>query len=753
MSLAVLAQDMASKGRGPDTMLIHMAPDEVRGLQALAMAHGGSLTINPETGLPEAGFLKKLLPAIIGFAINTFAPGVGTAIGSALGTSAAVGTGLAVGGFEALRTGDIGRGLSAGLGAYGGASLAGGMASAGVPGALNEAAGLAGTQVEQQALAQGLSAETAAAMKAQAIEEAGNAAASSVSREAAIGAAAKDVAANPMQAIKDYGKPLLAAAGPAIMAGANVQSKMPQTLTSPNAAYRPYSYDPYGGTYDSLGVYPINPPPEKAANGGLMGMADGGYNPGQLDFTQRSEPVVRMADGGLSADQLRALATPTTTAAEFATATGGYNPQDVKTALASSGLSGAAQFALTNQNIGSEANTAETYGGLKGLSDNINYWLGQHKGASANDINTEMQKWDLTGEDFKRATGKSINDYTTGPIINVADVVSGAGGNTSTVVNPNSTITQTALPSNVTRGMPTNTVQDIKDIYTSGGGSTGYVNKAPKTMDEFNQRFNTLTGGSKQAYDYLTGKTPYSATPYTPTGEVMRPYAESVLGVPLNKSTKKYLFDPETKQYKLNPDYQAPVYDPVTRLRSQGMSSNQVLKGLQALPDPTDDLATYNWMVSNKLTPAQAAAALGKPLAEIQAKYDLYANKNKKTATVDSDYGWTGAGGGVTGYALGGLGSLGSLGSYSDGGRLLKGPGDGVSDSIPATIGNKRPARLADGEFVVPARIVSELGNGSTEAGARKLYAMMDRVQKARRSTVGKGRVAKNSRSEKYLPA
>ncbi len=78
---------------------------------------------------------------------------------------------------------------------------------------------------------------------------------------------------------------------------------------------------------------------------------------------------------------------------------------------------------------------------------------------------------------------------------------------------------------------------------------------------------------------------------------------------------------------------------------------------------------------------------------------------------------------------------------------------EAVSDSIPATIGNKRPARLADGEFVVPARIVSELGNGSTEAGARKLYAMMDRVQRARRGTVGKGRVAKNSRADKHLPA
>jgi len=105
-------------------------------------------------------------------------------------------------------------------------------------------------------------------------------------------------------------------------------------------------------------------------------------------------------------------------------------------------------------------------------------------------------------------------------------------------------------------------------------------------------------------------------------------------------------------------------------------------------------------------------------------------------------------------YASGGLSDAGyNLGGYSDGGRLLRGPGDGVSDSIPAVIGKKQPARLADGEFVVPARIVSELGNGSTEAGARKLYAMMDRIQKARGKTVGKNKVAKNSRSEKYLPA
>jgi hypothetical protein len=119
---------------------------------------------------------------------------------------------------------------------------------------------------------------------------------------------------------------------------------------------------------------------------------------------------------------------------------------------------------------------------------------------------------------------------------------------------------------------------------------------------------------------------------------------------------------------------------------------------------------------------------------------------------VSNDAGGGLAGGGLSALARGGM-SDSNLGGYSDGGRLLRGPGDGVSDSIPATIGNKQPARLADGEFVVPARIVSEIGNGSTEAGARKLYAMMDRVQSARSKTVGKGRVAKNTRADKYLPA
>lgn len=102
-------------------------------------------------------------------------------------------------------------------------------------------------------------------------------------------------------------------------------------------------------------------------------------------------------------------------------------------------------------------------------------------------------------------------------------------------------------------------------------------------------------------------------------------------------------------------------------------------------------------------------------------------------------------------YAQGGLSNL---GSYSDGGQLLRGPGDGVSDDIPAQIGQHQPARLAEGEFVVPARIVSELGNGSTNAGAKRLYDMMNRIQAGRAKTMGgKSAYAKDTNAEQHLPA
>jgi hypothetical protein len=144
--VASLANRVQDKGRGQDTMLVHMTPKEVGGLQALAMAHGGSLTINPQTGLPEAGFLSSILPMVAGAALA--ATGVGAPMAA-----------LMVGGGYGLATGSLSKGLMAGLGAFGGAGLgtalsAAGAASATAPALTGTAPGLAqaGAVVPQAAM-------------------------------------------------------------------------------------------------------------------------------------------------------------------------------------------------------------------------------------------------------------------------------------------------------------------------------------------------------------------------------------------------------------------------------------------------------------------------------------------------------------------------------------------------------------------------------------------------------------------------
>jgi hypothetical protein len=918
-----------------------MSPREVQGLQALAVKNGGSLTINPETGLPEAGFLDKLLPAIIGAGISYFS-------GGTIDPKTAA---MIVGGVETARTGDIGKGISAGLGAYGGATLTSGFTAAGTEtlgaqatGTAAQTAGeLAAAEAGRLGLEQGLTGEALEMAKAQAMDQVASATsgvAANATPYETLSAGVNKAAASPMDFLKANAKPLMYTAAP-LLAGDATQAKMPQTVTKPGMI-RPYSFDPYGGTY-TAGT-PYEAAPTRAAEGGLMGMNNGGYSPGQLDFTQRSEPVVRMASGGIAAlagggmpanydqnyvnqlvreaaiqaggslsyadastaaknlgisdDMLRTaasntlfitgaprpvadpapaavVAAPAATQSAYGpgsmaaalgashivdgvqiipgapgydpakaamrlaeistygdtgaaatlkannlydtgmsqwqaeynrllqqdiaaglvpasasstplgnqpasvggtgTVTGigvaaplpgsdqytqnvqnwfrdnpnatyadiqkamslyGLSPEDVKAAMAKAGLSGGAQFAAFNQTIGDTRNVDETYSGLKGLSSNINYWLQRNPGASLNDFRNEMRKYELNEDDIKRATGKTSAELFTGKLTTVFNPAEGASGATGpgaigggTVVNPNGTITTSPRIPGIPEGGFTGMGQ-VRDEYTKGGGQLGYVSPT-YTPEEFQKKYvDRLTGGSKQSYDYLTGKTKYDPTPYTPTGEIQKPYWESVGRFPENRSTKKYVY--VDGKYQLNPDYVKPSY--VLAGEKAAALANQD-------KEPTDSPGAGNKWVWNSTDKKWEA----KPVA------DITADGGEQGAANGLQQG--AANGGLMAMAGGGMSSQFNLGGYSDGGRLLRGPGDGVSDSIPATIGNKRPARLADGEFVVPARIVSELGNGSTEAGARKLYAMMERVQAARRGTVGKKKVAKNSRADRYLPA
>jgi hypothetical protein len=385
----------------------------------------------------------------------------------------------------------------------------------------------------------------------------------------------------------------------------------------------------------------------------------------------------------------------------------------------------------------------------------------------------------------------------------VGSLPGGVSGGSNTVVNANGTITTRPDIPGIGDGFTG--IKDVRDTYVEGGGSLGYTSPTFDSLKAVEEKY-PLRGAAKKSYDYLMGREDYDPIPYTKDGQISKSYNESVMKLPKASSSKMYIF--QNGKFVPNPDYAIPTYDKDGK-KSLNLTNADVKTFMDKKPSAD---AFYTWATTNNLSPEQIALASGRPINEIsklftgakeltneegkidQTKVDEKTEADFKTnfdhvaylkanpdvqAELDkgiADFGTKddlaaaayehyqrygkaqkrplkAAGGGLMAMARGGMSQQFDLGGYSDGGRLLRGPGDGVSDSIPATIGNKRPARLADGEFVIPARIVSELGNGSTEAGARKLYAMMDRVQKARRGTVGKGRVAKNSRSDKYLPA
>lgn len=195
----------------------------------------------------------------------------------------------------------------------------------------------------------------------------------------------------------------------------------------------------------------------------------------------------------------------------------------------------------------------------------------------------------------------------------------------------------------------------------------------------------------------------------------------------------------------------APVVQPQTvpKVGFKDLFSTDMIEG-----QPQDDFQTKlaNYLVQNPMQVGSTGGTLATSLMppEMPEK-KKYSGALSRFSYDPDKYNRSFSDGGITDLpATKRLMRGGDLGSYSDGGRLLKGPGDGMSDNIPARIGKKQPARLADGEFVVPADVVSGIGNGSTDAGARRLYAMMDKVRQAR---TGKKKQGREIKSDKYMPA
>jgi hypothetical protein len=288
---------------------------------------------------------------------------------------------------------------------------------------------------------------------------------------------------------------------------------------------------------------------------------------------------------------------------------------------------------------------------------------------------------------------------------------------------------------------PSTTMQGGYDPSTSGSYidpakgaqySDAYAKAAQpsfaNTQTGIQQAFNdpskyvdTMGGGMKTAQYGLAAAAPGMATPPPPVPG-QEHYNGPLSRINMGKDYKSY--DPTPP----NPYYQPRMYN-------------------YAGGGPVEQMSNANAIGANT----------GFPMADINkaayaTPYQTPISQNVVQGTADT--GVNSMTGEENRFAMGGVafakGGPSDLGSYSDGGRMLKGPGDGMSDSIPAQIGAKQPARLADGEFVVPADVVSHLGNGSTDAGAKQLYSMMDRIRAQR---TGKKKQAPQVNPKKAMPA
>ena len=587
MGLHHTAHYLRSKGRGNDTMLVHMTPSEVKGLQAIALRHGGSLTINPDTGLPEAGFLEQILPVVAAAGLTYLtagaaAPTLATALGSQMAGGIAAGalSGAAIsGGMAAIQgkdagkaalMGGLGGGISGGLGAYADANVFN------APNLLAEGTQKAATEAGTQAVTQG---GTQAATQG-GVNAAGNMVAMPSPTGSGFISGETGLPLNTGFGVTEQGSAI------AKMAAGPERDALLKSLEA------------------GQGVFPEGsaalPGPEVTGQASLA--------PG---FQQPSVPRLSMQD-------------------------------------------------LVDQEAQSRGGAARTIG-LQ--PDTFYKGLGSYGKAGVQALPVlgllEDEKQNLPGDEYKSPLRR---------------------------ISPDFQAYEAPRPDPYYRAR----------YAAQGGIMQSYQAGGPvERMSQMNTAMNPQGGLYPMG---MIDKTQYA----TPT---QRPVsAELVTDAPAYERSNPMLMN-------TGGPAKLPKGDP----------------GLYRDDNPTTRGQDSFTAALTRLNERQKKANI-KGLPELKAVMQPLGN--------------------VESAARGGV--MSSLGGYSDGGRMLKGPGDGMSDSIPASIGNKQPARLADGEFVVPADVVSHLGNGSTDAGARKLYAMMDKIRKAR---TGKKKQAPAVKADRYMPA
>jgi hypothetical protein len=676
-----MARELQSYGRGDDSMLVHMTPEEVNSLQGLAMATGGSLTINPHTGLPEAGWLGKLLPTILG------------AVGMAFGIPPIwMGAAGAVGG--TIATGDLGKGLSMGLQAYGGAALGGAAGIGGKLGSVGQSLGLSGSQ--------------------------------------AIGGAAG--------AVKDAGS---------LLGGNSTPFGGLFTEGASTAAKAPGFFGKFGQAAQA------------GLPGGIIGkaapmLAASGVMSGLSAASQPNLPKYKPEEPGLQYREMEPLKrevrfqTP-----EQMEASGGaefpyFTPTNPEPVPVSQSVAQPMAIAEDpRRRRFAEGGTASS-DAPPGFNELVAAYSASNPGAI-----TASMKYPVSTPVPNEEQLYNLNPQ---PITPIAPIGGGTGGgglggldlsnfDFSAITDYLNTLPQgTPLPSYSDPGY------DMPIVDTPIMDTPGF--DPPRGMDYF--------GGGYAGGDFSS---PIYSQPIFPETSYDLPTQQPIYSEPVYDQPVYSAPVYEQPSYSA-PVYEQPSYDmPIVDAPIMDMSGFDMSRGMDFFGgnyfEPTPQLI-YSEPVyeqPNYMYPYYGESSPTTPTYFEPPQTDFFGSMEDVEPGFDSGplmydfnnegamgYGMFAKGGGVAmrdGAFVVDARTVSELGNGSSnagiemlsrmGGRPVRGPGDGVSDSVPAKIGGKQKARVARDEVIFQPDAVRRIGKGSAKRGTAKLYALMEKAHKARK--------------------
>ena len=672
------AQQTQSYGRGQDSMLVHMTPDEVNSLRGLAQQFGGDLTVNPHTGMPEAGWLGKLLPTILGIAGAAF--GIPTwAIG------------LGVGAGQTAITGDLGKGLTAGLQAFGGAGLG---QAAGIGGKLGSVGADIGLTQSATGASNALGNLTAKAAADQAAVKAGTLAAEKATTAGLLG---KFGAETSLGATGLLGKALPMVAGSSVLGGIS-------DATAPEL--RKYNPDEEEGSkWDYRGPYMPQPKVMRPTLTGPEGR-------GEINFFENANPYPGYlpAPGYAEGGEAKKDNTPKFSyTGEIEEARKNYLNQyeNALTKLNMDALDAPAKQIieqqrewLTNPRAMSDNGLAAV--GIEQLGSVGGSYLNFLEGLSRRPATTSASPPAPPATGGLGATAPA----TTPPVItpptsniDMGGVTPGGGGGVTLgdrVLSPGATQSGAGL-------------EVLKDTYK------------PKfsQLPDYTSPYNApLTLGSQMAAQLPALTSRYSTSPGAVTasrGYVGGSPSERIRAAAAANTAAAAPEAPATPTTggELNFGFETPAAPGTTGATD---TTNPYLN--LGFTNPyferfRNNFGTQGGYRDFQNTPNAHEFARG-------GEVDMRDGSFVVDARTVSELG--------NGSSNAGMELLQRLG-----GMPLKGPGDGVSDSIRARIGGKQEARVARDEVIMPPEAVRRIGKGSEKRGTQKLYALMDKAHKARK--------------------